>query len=135
VISAVDTNVIIDVLRDDQRYGGPSTAALRKASVEGSLIVSPVVWAEICAAFEEVEAAASALAKIGLELIPDDRATAAAAGSAWRTYRRAGGTRRRVLADFLIGAHALLRADRLVTRDRGFYRSHFAGLQILDPNL
>jgi len=38
-----------------------------------------------------------------------------------------------VVADFLIGAHALEQADRLLTRDRGFHRSAFAGLAIVDP--
>ena len=39
-----------------------------------------------------------------------------------------------MLADFLIAAHALSKADRLVTRDRGFYRTHFSELSILDPS-
>lgn len=42
--------------------------------------------------------------------------------------------RERVVADFLVGAHAMLHADRLLTRDRGFYRKHFARLEILDPS-
>ncbi len=55
------------------------------------------------------------------------------ASSAWKLYRSKGGRRERVVADFLIGAHALCQADRLLTRDRGFYRSYFSSLEVLDP--
>lgn len=55
------------------------------------------------------------------------------AGSAWHEYRRSGGSRERVIADFLIGAHAGQFADRLLTRDRGFYRRYFSELEVLDP--
>jgi predicted nucleic acid-binding protein len=73
------------------------------------------------------------LDRMAMDLVPDDREVAAAAGRAWRTYRQAGGTRRRVLADFLIGAHAAAKAERFITRDRGFYRGRFSGLSIQDP--
>jgi hypothetical protein len=59
--------------------------------------------------------------------------TALAAGRAWQAYRKAGGSRERVIADFLIGTHAAAHSDRLLTRDRGFYRSYFAQLPIVDP--
>jgi len=45
--------------------------------------------------------------------------------------RRAGPTR--IVADFLIGAHAALSADRLLARDRGYYRDYFKGLVVLPP--
>jgi predicted nucleic acid-binding protein len=62
-----------------------------------------------------------------------DESAALAAGTAWAAHRRAGGTRSRVIADFLIGAHAAGAADRLLTRDRGFYRRYFESLEVLDP--
>ena len=40
----------------------------------------------------------------------------------------------RVIADFLVGAHAVTGSDRLLTRDRGFYRSYFERLAVLDPS-
>ena len=64
---------------------------------------------------------------------PLDRETALEAGIAWQRYRAAGGTRRRILPDLLIGVHATSRAERLLTRDRGFYRSAFESLVILEP--
>jgi predicted nucleic acid-binding protein len=63
-----------------------------------------------------------------------DPDVAAAAGRVWRTYRESGTERRRLLPDFLIGTHAWMRADRFLTRDRGFYRIYFKRLKIVDPS-
>jgi predicted nucleic acid-binding protein len=59
--------------------------------------------------------------------------TARTAGATWRQYRRDHGKRDRLIADFLVGAHAATQCDRLLTRDRGFYRSYFQQLTIVDP--
>jgi len=72
--------------------------------------------------------------RLGVAFVLLDVASALAAGARWRLYRERGGTRERVIADFLIGAHACVSADRLLTRDRGFYRSYFGDLKILDPS-
>lgn len=133
MITAVDTNVLLDVFTADPRFGPASGTALRRCRAEGSLVACDVVWAEVAAAFMNPAAAADALDGLEVEYDGIDRDAALAAGLAWRSYRSSGGTRRRILADLLIGAHAAARAERLLTRDRGFYRSSFASLEILDP--
>ena len=55
------------------------------------------------------------------------------AGAAFRRYRQRGGERDRVLADFLIAAHAQTRCAQLISRDRGFYRTYFPELRLIDP--
>jgi predicted nucleic acid-binding protein len=92
------------------------------------------VWAEVAAAFPSEGAAEEALRRLGVTFAGLEESAALAAGTAWATYRRTGGTRTRVIADFLIGAHAAAGADRLLTRDRGFYRRYFESLTVLDPS-
>jgi len=133
VITAVDSSVVLDVLGADPRFGEDSRVALRRAIAEGSLVACDVVWAEVAAAFASEDECARALAQLGVRFSGLDVRAAAAAGTTFRTYRRAGGTRERLIADFLVGAHALTHADRLLTRDRGFFRSYFSRLTIVDP--
>jgi hypothetical protein len=134
VITAVDTNVLLDVFGADARFGASSAAAIRRCSSEGRLVASDVVVAELASVFPTSDHAAEALARLEVSFGPMEEPSALAAGVAWRSYRERGGRRERLVADFLIGAHALHQADRLLTRDRGFYRGYFTELEILDPS-
>ena len=134
MITAVDTSVLLDVFTDDPTFRAGSLAALRACLAEGPLVACDVVWAELIAAFPDPDAASRALEAIPVRYEPIGRAAAARAGSAWLGYRRAGGSRERVIADFLVGGHAAEQAARLLTRDRGFHRQAFADLVIIDPS-
>jgi predicted nucleic acid-binding protein len=59
--------------------------------------------------------------------------SALGAARSWHTYRRLGGGRDRIAADFLIGGHAAEQAERLLTRDLNFYRKHFKGVAVVSP--
>lgn len=133
MITAIDSNVLLDVLTASEEHGLRSAAALRQAAADGALIAATAVWAEVVGAYDDPRHVTSRLDRLGIDLVADDRETAIGAGRVYRAYRSAGGTRRRILADFLIGAHAQVHADRLLTRDRGFYRSYFSNLSILEP--
>lgn len=102
---------------------------------EGQLIACEVVWTETASFFPTPQQTRDVMERLGLELSSIKLEAALFASSAWRTYRRRGGKRQRIAADFLIGAHASLQADRLLTRDRGFYRSYFGKLHVLDPSV
>ena len=133
MISAIDSSVILDVLTGDSAYASASEAAVRRAAVEGRLVVSECVVSEISPAFERREWVEEFLADWQLEFHPSSRESAMVAGRHFRKYLERGGRPGRIVVDFLIGEHALLHADRLLARDRGYLRDYFADLVVVDP--
>lgn len=132
--TAVDTSILLDVLAADPTFGERSREALRDAYRRGALVACDVVWSEVRAAFDDEQPFAEALATLGIQFDPVSPASAALAGSLWRAQRgRNRALRARVVPDFLVGAHATLQCDALLTRDRGFYRDYFTDLRVVDP--
>ena len=133
MITAVDTNVLLDILLPNEDFVERSGKSLEAAGTAGSLVICELVYAELCVAFDSQEQCDEFLSDIGIHTDPLDRPASFLASRVWRTYREQGGTRERILADFLIGAHAQVQASRLLTRDRGFYRKMFPSLNLLEP--
>lgn len=132
--TAVDTSVVLDVLGADAVFGAGSKEALKAAYSAGALIAGEVVWAEVRAQFEHDTAFEQAMNALGVSFQPMTHEASRLAGALWREHRRRNaGKRGRLIADFLIGAQALLSADALLTRDRGFYRDYFKRLRIVEP--
>ena len=130
----MDTNILMDLLLDDLTHRPESEDALREAARGGALVICEVVYAEMAGLFSEPSQLNDFLREVGIEMISSLPKTLWKAGQLWRKSRK-GRTdepvsARRFLADFLIGAHALLQAERLLTRDQGFYRAAFSGLRL-----
>jgi predicted nucleic acid-binding protein len=133
MITALDTNVLLDILLPNENFYDASAAALENAASEGSLVICDVVYAELCAHFRTERECGEFLKDTDIRVESLGRGACFLASRTWRTYRLHGGKRSRILPDFLIGAHAQVHAARLLSRDRGFYRESFPSLRLIDP--
>ncbi|HEY8698051.1 MAG TPA: PIN domain-containing protein [Rhizomicrobium sp.] len=129
----VDTNVLLDVLRDDQAWREWSSKALASAAALDEVVINPVIYAELSSQYEEIRALDTALDSLRIGYFEIPRTALFLAGHAFRRYRRAGGTRAGVLSDFFIGAHAAVAAATLLTRDSGRVRSYFPTVAVIEP--
>ena len=134
MVTAVDTNILLDVFLDDSQYRQASFVALSRALMTGDVIVCDVVWSETGAAFDDRDKFTDAMETLGLQFSPMTKRAATLASELWRGAKcRKSVPPRRVVADFLVGAHAMECADCLLTRDKGFYRDYFSDLTVIDP--
>lgn len=129
----VDTNVLVDVLENDPVWADWSIAQLRAHSQLHELAVNPVIYAELSLTFDSPDALDAALEGMGLQLLHIPRPALFLAGKAFVRYRREGGARHNVLADFFIGAHAAVQGLPLLTRDVRRYRNYFPTVQLFSP--
>jgi predicted nucleic acid-binding protein len=132
MISAIDTSILLDIARPNPDFVDNAVDLVEQAGQDGPLVVCPVVHAELSAQFPSMETLDQYLARLEIRLDPFQSLSTWKAGQAWLSYRRAGGTRDRIISDFLIGAHGTTQAGRLLTRDRGFYRKYFDTLVVVE---
>lgn len=131
MITAIDTNILLDIFLPDNKFAKTSAALMRRTYDEGALIICEIVYAELAPQFADRRRLDRTLKTISVSLSPLNAEIAFLAGRKWAQYRKSGGKRRRIITDFLIGAHASASADRFLSRDRGFYNSYFPDLHIL----
>ncbi len=129
----VDTNVLVDVFQDDSDWADWSLRQLRAQSQVHELAINPVIYAELSLNFESVAALDAAVHGLGLQFRDLPRAALFLAGKAFVKYRRAGGRKGNVLADFFVGAHAAVMGCGIVTRDARRYRNYFPRVALVVP--
>ena len=135
MITAVDTNILLDILIPEAPHGDVSEQLLINSLKAGSVIISEAVYAELAAHFPVREQMARFLEETDIHLGRSGAEALYLAGKTWREYlrRRSGSALpgQHVVVDFLIGAHASLHSDRLLTRDRGYYHTYFPDLPLV----
>jgi predicted nucleic acid-binding protein len=132
-VIAVDSSVLLDLLVEDARFAEAAEAALGDALAAGDVVVCDAVVAEVQTMLDTRETAMETLSSMGIRYLATDEQAAVRAGHMQRRFRDRGGRRERVVADFLIGAHAMLQCRGLITRDAAFFRDYFKGLKVIVP--
>lgn len=129
----VDTNVLVDVLEDDSDWADWSIGQLRDLSQIHDLAINPIVYSELSLTFERVEDLDTVLAELEVKFLEIPREALFLAAKAFLRYRRNGGRKGNVLADFFIGAHAAVAGCPILTRDSGRYRVYFPSVRLVMP--
>lgn len=129
--------------------------ALERARDQGDVVISEPVYSEIAAFFGSRTETDASLRDVGARLVRSTTDCLEKAGKAWKLYteRRLVGlqcsqcgkhrrptcpdcgaalrSRQHMIADFIVGAHAMAHGGRLLTRDRGYYRTYFPDLELV----
>ncbi len=129
---AIDSSVLVDLLADGPQADA-AEACLRQCLGSGPVVLCDVALAEVCSALRDGSEALGVLEEMSIRYSALEAKSALRAGEMQRRYRQRGGARARAVPDFLIGAHALLQCDGLITRDDAFYREYFKGLKLIVP--
>jgi hypothetical protein len=130
----VDTNVLVDVLENDPKWSDWSIAQLRAQSKIHRLAINSIIYSELSLTFSTVEALNKTLDDLNIAFIELPRSALFLAGKAFVQYRRQGGTKNNVLADFFIGAHAAVAQWPILTRDARRYSTYFPSILLIAPN-
>jgi predicted nucleic acid-binding protein len=157
MINSVDTNILLDILIPNAAQLQSSLQSLSNIDPDDELIVSEVVFAELGSQFKSFNDLNRFLRDTGIILVHSNEDSLFEASRAWKKYsqrkknaivcpscgrnqtlacdtcQKIISFRQQILSDFLIGAHAKIQANRLITRDRGFYRTYFRDLNIFTP--
>ena len=133
-MTLVDTNVLIDILSSDPNWETWSARMLRQRSGHGALLINEIVYAELAGRYSTQQALDSIVESLDLHFEWLPKSALHLAGQTFTNYRRSGGTRSSILADFFIGAYAAVMHLPIVTRDTKRYRTHFPYVELITPN-
>ena len=129
----VDTNVLVDVLQNDPQWADWSMAQLQAQSKVHRLSINPIIYAELSLTFSTIEALDAVISRMEMDLLDIPKPALFLAGKAFVQYRRGGGVKTNVLADFFIGAHAAVSGLPVLTRDTRRYQSYFPSINLVTP--
>jgi predicted nucleic acid-binding protein len=129
----VDSNIILDIATNDPKWSEWSGSALSECTEHATLVINPIIYAEVSIGYTTIEALNSALPRNVYQRDPLPWEAGFLAGKCFLAYRRRGGSRNTPMPDFYIGAHAAIEHLAVLTRDAARFQTYFPKLEILSP--
>ena len=129
----VDSNILLDIATNDAKWSDWSGGALAECAEHATLIVNPIIYAEVSIGYTTIEALNAALPRSLYQRNTLPWEAGFLAGKCFLAYRRRGGSRNTPLPDIYIGAHAAIEHLALLTRDAATFQTYFPNLEILSP--
>lgn len=129
----IDSNILLDLFTKDEEWYSWSSKTLSEQSQLGSLYINPIIYSEVSVHFKDPESLEKALPSPSIKRDNIPYQAAFIAGKCFARYRKAGGAKNSPLPDFYIGAHAMVRDWKVITRDKGRFSTYFPTLEIISP--
>jgi predicted nucleic acid-binding protein len=129
----IDSCVVTDLSDPASAWFEWSASTLEQLDQNNTFVINPIVYAECSIGFELIEEVEALFEHLGFAIQPIPREALFLAGKAFLQYRKRQGNKSNVLPDFFIGAHAAVAGYRLMTRDRGRFRTYFPSVELIMP--
>lgn len=128
----IDTNVILDIVYNDRKWGNWSDEQITKHQPSG-IFINPIIYAELCAGSTVIAEVDDILVQLRIDYRELPREALFLASKAFLQYRKRGGARTSPLADFFIGAQAEVSNSPILTRDTTRYGTYFPKVRLICP--
>ena len=129
----VDSNIILDLLLDDQKWAEWSKATMKEQARHSTLCINQIIYSEISIGFNHIEELEKAVSQALFKTLEIPKEALFLAGKAFLKYRRRGGSKLSPLPDFYIGAQAAVLNLDLITRDISRYQTYFPTVKLISP--
>lgn len=130
----VDTNVLIYLLDEGEKYHTWAQTMLATCKQQGPTVIADIVYAEFSAGMPSKEAVDTVITKYSLERLGHSDAALFTAGQTFKRYKEENnGPKLNVLPDFLIGALAEANGAPLMTANPKDFVGYFPALTLIAP--
>ncbi len=129
----VDSNVWIDLIRNDPVWFEWSSQQIERAYFAGQVVTNPVIYAELAPVYDTPQELADFFQSGKTPVAPFSPACSYIAGRAFLKYRQSRGAKTGVLPDFFIGAQAQTEGWTILTRDKARYKTYFPKVKLISP--